>query len=101
MIKAFNAELKRDYISVCDLSNEASISVSIITAARGSMARTVSALISGNGKRLVRALPAGCLGAIADSDSWEEVSAAAAAANGPPDSRRAFTASTEPVDWSA
>jgi von Willebrand factor type A domain len=90
MIKTFNSELKRDYISTCDMSNEESIQVSVITAARGSMARTASARRAGGGKKLVFAKPARDLGAIDEScDDDSEVGI------------EAFAITAKPVDWSA
>jgi Alpha-kinase family len=96
MIQTFNLEMKRQYIAVCDISDDASFNVSVVTAARGSMARTASALRAGNGKRVMRAQPGG-LGSI--DNSWADISAAAAA-KGPLDSRRAFTITAGPVNWS-
>jgi Alpha-kinase family len=96
MIQTFNLEMQRQYITVCDFSEEASISVSVVTAARGSMARTASALRAGNSKRVMRAQPGG-LGSI--DNCWDEVSAAAAARR-PLDSHRAFTITASPVNWS-
>jgi Alpha-kinase family len=89
-IKTFNSELKREYISTCDMSNEESIQVSVVTAARGSMARTASARRAGDGKKLVFTKPARDLGAIDEScDDGSEART------------DAFAITAKPVDWSA
>jgi Alpha-kinase family len=98
MIKAFNAELKGEYITVCDMANTAGITHTVCTAARGSMARTASALKTGTSKKLVRSKPSSGLGGL--EGSWEGADAAAWGAP-PATAHRVFTVSTEPVDWSA